>query len=214
MLVKLDESGYKTLKMFLLSCPATVGEKALDKYYQYKGKFPVLIEDILGEFSWVITEIPNNAFARLIDYAEIRKTEIVGSEFICLFFGGKEHLAATQNTCVIFDDLTNDEKMAGHMAMPIKVQKIEGHKISGQIIRSSMKVENVYNVFSDVSVGDTVLVHFATVVLPNPSETLTDQLIDRQKSFRENELIKVDKIKYKLAFRNTRKKIKKVLGLG
>lgn len=212
--VKIDESGYNTLRMFLLSCPATIGEKALDKYYQYKGNFPVSIEDILGEFFWVITEIPNNAFARLISYAKKRSLKIIDSDTVCLFFGGKEHLEATQNTCVIFDDLSNDEKMAGHMAMPIKVKKISGKKISGKIAGHGMAVENIYNPFSEISVGDTILVHFATVINPTPTQELIKKLYNMQKSFRENELAKVDKIKYNLAFENTKKKIEKALRLG
>ncbi len=209
MTVRLDEQAYRTLKLFLLSCHSTLGEEALITFFKFKEPFPTELRDTLRDFSWVVEELPGNVFKRLEEYAQkTNKTELSAQD-ICLFFGGREHFAVVEKSCIVYVDLLPKERLAGHLTLPVRVTDIYDNKLSGQVTYNGMQVSNIFNVFEDVVFGDIVLVHFATVVLANPNQALLAKLTDIQQDIFTGNIAGVDKLFYKDTYTNTKEKIQK-----
>jgi len=209
MTVRLDEQAYRTLKLFLLSCHSTLGEEALITFFKFKGPFPADLRDALRDFSWVIEELPDNVFKRLEEDAQkTNKTELSAQD-ICLFFGGQEHFSVIEKSCIVYADLSPKERLVGHLTLPVRVTDIYENKLSGQVTYNGLQVSNIFNVFENVVFGDIVLVHFATVVLANPSQALLAKLADTQQDLFTGNITGVDKLSYKDTYTNTKEKIQK-----
>ncbi|NTU70034.1 hypothetical protein HGB13_04435 [bacterium] len=213
MSVKVDERAYRTLTLFLISCQSTVGEEVLKAYFSYKGEIPATFEDILGDYAWTIEKVPNNVFLKLIQYAESNAVSILTAEMICLYFGSEEHLDTAKNSCIVYGDLTQEQKIAGHLTLPVRITSITDGKISGEITYNGLEVDNIFDVVGNVQIGDIVLIHFATIVLYNPSPDLVTRLTKMQNHFAITELKNITKLKYPITLDNTIKRLHKYTSL-
>jgi hydrogenase maturation factor len=217
MSVKIDKKAHRTLTLFLSSCRSTVGDKVIDAFSSYKGEFPIDFHEILGELSWIIDwtltgragEKPDNVFYNIIEYAKRESIRVLSPNDICIFFGGEDHLITAKNSCLVYGDLTQEQKIAGHLTIPVIITEISDNNISGEIVYNNLPVRNLVNIFEDVKVGDIVLIHFSTIVMSKPSKSLLEILEKMQDLFIINELSKVSEISYSTTSAQAKAKIDK-----
>jgi len=217
MSVKVDRNAHRTLTLFLSSCKSTVGDKVIDKFACYKGQFPADFYSILDELAWIIDwtstgkigEIPNNVFYKIMQYAKRESIDILSADDICLFFGGEDHLDTARSSCLVYDDLSPEQKLAGHLTIPVRITEIKEGYIVGEIVYNSISVRNLVNIFQDVCEGDVVLVHFSTIVMVNPSESLLKKLEEMQNLFISSSFSGIKEILYSTTSDQTQAKIDK-----
>lgn len=218
MSVKIDESAYRTLTLFFLSCRPTVGDLVLERFFSYKGPFPVTFEEILGDLSWIIVwtpglkkdEEPDNVFYKIISYGEEIEIDILTSSDIYIFFGNKEHLKTAKLSCTVFEDITLSQRNIAHMVLPLRVTMASGNIISGVVTYNNFEIRNVYNSFDFIKVGDIVLVHFANVVALKPRKSIIDYLTKIQEDLLSVEFGDIKSIEYSKTYEETKTRIEKL----
>lgn len=209
-LIVIDETGYSTLKTYLISCQSAVPEKALSAFSNYSGSFPTTFEEILGKYSWIIEELSKNVFANILDFSKEHSFPLINHEVVCLFFGSSKHLETAKKSCIVYKDLNNDQRIIVHLTLPATVVKKGNGLITAKVnCKKEIILENLIDFSNEANIGDIILTHLATVVSVKPEEELINKLSKIQKDFLEKYLEKITDIKYSSTLKDTNKRRKK-----
>jgi len=207
--IEIDESGYRTLKKFLISCVPSVPEIALRTIFTYKGSFPTTFEEMLGEFAWMLDKIPNNVFTSLRDFAKKHSFPCITNEAVLLSFGSPEHLERAKQSCIVYSGLTNEQKIVGHLTLPVRVTQEERGLFTARFIyKKHPIVRNVFDPSGEAKIGNIILVHLGIVVAIDPSEELLNDLADLKQDFRAEDLSKISEIDYSEILNDTLRRMK------
>ena len=136
-----------------------------------------------------------NFYGRMEEIAQLNKRILIDEEDAAIFFGGREHLAKVkeeldgQIACGIPGSIKKKSFLL-HFHLPIQLGKTEKGTFVGTYSNDELTVviKDIVLFKEDagnISVGDMGIIHFASLVMHNPSASLVAHLLDEQRKMKE-----------------------------
>jgi len=204
--IKIDEGGRKTLTNLLLSCvlmPTKLSGKqvAVSKMSSCQNS---LVE--LSSFQ-VESNSPDNLpiLDCLQKVARLQNKSIIDKEFLWEFFSGTDHYADVLRDVAMVPIISRQLWTIAHMLLPVIVDN-KGEEFLNVTYKNGENIVHLKNVYMpehfQAKIGDTVLIHYATVVDTTCPIAFVNKMLNTQSEFKEFiEAIKsIDKIDFKRFF--------------